>query len=268
MSDPMALVEALVPLSHKAGAVILEVYGREDLGVQRKADDSPVTEADGKAEAVILAGLAELAPGVPVVAEESVAAGRIPDVAGVEAFFLVDPLDGTKSFIKREGEFTVNIALMVGGVPVAGVVHVPVQQATYWGAFAADVPDRSVALRQIGGAAAETIAVRPPPEAGLTVLASRSHGAGPALERFLDRFAVAERISASSSLKFCRVAEGVADLYPRFGPTCEWDTAAGDAVLRAAGGRVTTEDGAPLTYGKGGKFLNPNFIAWGFPPSL
>jgi 3'(2'),5'-bisphosphate nucleotidase len=251
--------EALARIAVEAGAVIDRFY-REGCAVLHKADQSPVTEADRAAEAIILARLDEIAPGIPVVAEEEAAAGRIPEIG--RAFALVDPLDGTKEFVARSGEFTVNIAIIVDGTPVMGVVYAPAI-ARLWatdeaGAWACDVPP--------GGDLPEErtpIAARRPPPGGLTVIASKSHGT-PETEAHLAGFAIAEKIYVGSSLKFCRVAEGRADLYPRFGRTMEWDTAAGHAIVLGAGGRVETTDSRPLTYGKVERgFDNPNFIVWG-----
>jgi 3'(2'), 5'-bisphosphate nucleotidase len=253
MPDAKRLLPEVVKLAEAAAAVILDHY-RGDAAVRVKADASPVTVADEAAEAVILAGLAALTPQIPVVAEETVAAGRIPALDD-GPFWLVDPLDGTKEFISRNGEFTVNIALVEGCEAVLGVVLAPALGKVWWGA-------RGHGAMTRGGedAVPRPIAARPKPARPVAV-ASRSH-ADPQTEAFLDEAGVAERISAGSSLKFCLVAEGKADLYPRFGRTMEWDTAAGQAVLSAAGGRVTTRDGAPFVYRKPG-FENPGFIAHG-----
>jgi len=249
-----ALVAALVPAVRAAGAEVMAVYD-SDFAVAHKDDNSPVTEADGRAEAVLLDALATLTPDWPVVAEERAAAGEVPQI-GDRPFWLVDPLDGTKEFIKRNGEFTVNVGLVHDCRPILGLVLAPALDALYVG------HGPGTARRTVGGAE-QAIECRRPPAAGLVVLASRSHGAGGALEDYLARYPVAERTNAGSSLKFCRVAEGAADLYPRLAPTCEWDTAAAHAVLLAAGGRVEMLDGAPLAYGKGGDFLNPHFVARG-----
>jgi 3'(2'), 5'-bisphosphate nucleotidase len=247
------LKDELVAVARKAGAVILEIYQR-DFETLRKADRSPVTEADTAAEAVIIEALARLAPDVPVIAEEQSAKDGVPQTAP-KRFFLVDPLDGTKEFIARNGEFTVNIALIEDGKPVLGVVYLPAADACYAAAG-------GKAERRLGAAAPEAIAARVAPADGLIMAISRSHADGE-IERAKARgLNIAGTIVAGSSLKFCRIAEGVADLYPRFGNTMEWDTAAGQAVLEAAGGRVETVDGAPLGYGKAG-FLNPHFIAYG-----
>jgi 3'(2'), 5'-bisphosphate nucleotidase len=247
------LMPEVVAIAERAAAVILDHY-RGAAAVRMKEDASPVTAADEAAEAVILAGLAELTPEIPVVAEETVAAGRIPTL-GDGPFWLVDPLDGTKEFISKNGEFTVNIALIEGREAVLGVVLAPALGKVWWGASG-----HGAMAREASGREARRIRVRQKPASPVAV-ASRSH-ADPATEAFLDEAGVKERISAGSSLKFCLVAEGKADLYPRFGRTMEWDTAAGQAVLAAAGGRVTTRDGAPFVYRKPG-FENPGFIARG-----
>ncbi|WP_459851062.1 3'(2'),5'-bisphosphate nucleotidase CysQ [Dongia sp. agr-C8] len=248
-----ALKDELVAVARKAGAVILDIYNR-DFETLRKADRSPVTEADTAAEAVILEALARLVPEVPVIAEEQSAKDGVP-VTAPRRFFLVDPLDGTKEFIAKNGEFTVNIALVVDGRPVLGIVYLPATDACYAGL-------RGKAERRIGTGVPEAITARAAPAEGLTMAISRSHADHGEIERAKEKFTIAGTIVAGSSLKFCRIAEGVADLYPRFGNTMEWDTAAGQAVLEAAGGRVETTDGAPLGYGKAG-FRNPHFIAYG-----
>ena len=237
----------------------MEEYAK-GLDARAKADGSPVTAADERAEAIIVERLREIAPDVAIVAEEAAAAGA--DLVAPHLFFLVDPLDGTREFLSRNGEFTINIGLIENGVPVAGAVYAPALGRLWFGgdsAYAAEVapgdplPEAFMPLR-----------VRRAP-AALAALASRSH-ADAATEAFLARLGVQERISAGSSLKFCRIAEGLADVYPRFGPTMEWDTAAGDAVLRAAGGGVAGLDGAALRYGKLDKGLrNEGFVGWGDP---
>jgi 3'(2'), 5'-bisphosphate nucleotidase len=255
MTEPAAadLLAAIRGLALEAGQVILGYYA-EAVTAQTKADGSPVTLADQAAEAVILAGLRTLTPEVPVVAEEAVAAGQVPAVAG--RFWLVDPLDGTKEFINRNGEFTVNIALIENGLPRLGVVLAPAPGVLYAGLVGVGAWSWSAA-----GAGVE-IAARVPPAAGWVALGSRSHGGGAAEDAFVARYPVTERRAAGSSLKFCEIARGAADLYVRAGRTCEWDTAAGQAVLMAAGGRVEDLDGAPFVYGKAG-FFNPGFAAFG-----
>ncbi len=248
------------PIMIAAGAEIMRIYAT-DFTVKGKADQSPVTEADGAAERIILEGLARIAPGIPVVAEEEAAAGRIPEVAS--RFFLVDPLDGTKEFISRNGEFTVNIALIEDGEPIRGAVYAPAIGRIYWGgrgegAYVADVTNGVMGP-------STPICTRPYPAEGLTAIGSRSHGGDETWE-YLKAFHVSTFRAAGSSLKFCLVAEGAADIYPRMGRTMQWDTAAGDAVLRAAGGRVETLDGDALPYGKSGSdFANPHFVAFGYP---
>ena len=253
------LLEAMVAAAVEAGRAAHEIYiaGFE---VQRKADHSPVTQADHAAEAIILERLRHAAPEVPIVAEEEVAAGRQPAIGS--QFFLVDPLDGTKEFIQRIGDFTVNIALVRDGVPVMGVVYAPVTSGLFIGNAADGWAQRSHQPTDSRASAARTpIRVRAAPARGLTVVVSRSH-ATPETETYLAQYSVAERVSVGSSLKFCLVAAGEADLYPRLGPTMEWDTAAGQAVLVAAGGTVLAPGGAPLEYGKPG-LRNSHFIAGG-----
>jgi 3'(2'), 5'-bisphosphate nucleotidase len=249
--DTNALADAFCSIAERAGHEILTVYHGE-FEVRSKADRSPVTDADERAERIILERLAEVAPDTPVIAEESVAAGRVPEI-GDGPFLLVDPLDGTKEFVSRNGEFTVNIALVENGSPVIGVVHLPVLAETYW------CNGDGEAWRLRKGERAR-IRARAPAD-GLVAVASRSHS-NPETDAYLEQLDIKERISAGSSLKLCRIAEGVADVYPRIGRTMEWDIAAGHAVLVAAGGRVLTLDDTPLRYGKPG-FANPPFVAWG-----
>jgi len=259
------LLEIMISAAVQAGRAIDEIY-RGEFQVGQKADTSPVTAADHASEAIILERLAREAPGVPVVAEEEVAAGRVPSVG--REFFLVDPLDGTKEFVARRGEFTVNVALVRDGRPVLGVVYAPASSVL----FAGDVEQRTAfrspqePSRDVSSER-EAIHVRPVPERGLTVVASRSHS-NPETEAYLAALPVADRVSIGSSLKFCLVASGQADFYPRLGPTMEWDTAAGHAVLEAAGGMVLAPDGSPLGYGKP-QFRNTAFLATGVykPPS-
>lgn len=263
-NDPALLADALLDVVREAGLATLRHY-RGHVAVETKADDSPVTAADREAEAIILAGLRRVAPGVPIIAEEEAAAGRIPSI-GAE-FFLVDPLDGTREFINKRDEFTVNIALVRDGRPVFGMVYAPVVSDLYVtvsSAAAARIRlDADAGPARMADLTVTPIRTREPPAAGLTAIASRSHS-NEATERFLARYPIAERRTAGSSLKFCVVARGEADIYPRLGPTSEWDTAAGHAVLLAAGGSVVTLDGAPLAYGKTAtRYLNPEFIAWG-----
>ncbi len=239
----------------------MEVYASGG-SVSSKSDGSPVTLADERAEAIICDRLAHVLPNVPVVAEEMTARGR--QIVIADRFLLVDPLDGTKEFISRNGEFTINVALIEDGRPIAGAVYAPVLNRLWFGGERAFVCDVPVGERLPDPSAWRRIKARTAPER-LVVLASRSH-CDAETEAFLARLPVAERRAAGSSLKFCLLAEGLADVYPRFGPTMEWDTAAGDAVLRAAGGTVLDPSGAPLAYGKTGVGLrNGSFVAWGDP---
>lgn len=252
MLAPILLLPKVIAIAERAGAVILEHYhGATD--VRAKADASPVTAADEAGEAVILAALRELTPSIPIVAEEAVAAGQVPEV-GDGPFWLVDPLDGTKEFISKNGEFTVNIGLIESRQPILGVVLAPAKGLAWWGAIGQG------ACRREGGAVS-AIEARPRPASGVVAVASRSHRDAET-DAWLRAEGIEETVSAGSSLKFCLVAEGKADVYPRFGPTMEWDTAAGHAVLRAAGGRVATVTGEPFLYRKPG-FRNPGFIAYG-----
>lgn len=236
----------------EAGTLVMAVYAT-DFSVRGKDDASPVTLADEEAEKLILAALHALTPEIPIVAEEAAAAGEIPAVA--ERFWLVDPLDGTKEFISRNGEFTVNIALVQHGSPVLGVVFAPALNRLFAGTVGGDCYVEDAAGRR-------PIRVRDVPVEGLTVVASRSHGDASALDAFLGGRKVAALTNAGSSLKLCLVATGEADLYPRLGRTMEWDIAAGHAVLSAAGGQVTDLAGDHLRYGKPG-FDNPHFVASG-----
>jgi len=246
------LLDVACAAAHAAGVAILDVY-RQDFNVRHKADASPVTRADEQAEAIIEERLAAAAPDIPIIAEERCAAQGLPSAAPPR-FWLVDPLDGTKEFIRRNGEFTVNIALIEGDRPVLGVVYVPSQGVTY--AAAGD------ATRRRSGEAPQQIKARPVPPRGAVIVHSRSHADEQRLAEYAATLPEAERRIAGSALKFCLLAAGEADLYPRFGPTAEWDTAAGQALLEAAGGVVATLDGAALRYGKPG-FRNPDFIARG-----
>jgi 3'(2'), 5'-bisphosphate nucleotidase len=249
----------LADLARRAGALIMEIYDTPFSATQ-KADLSPVTIADEQAEVLILDGLKKSFPTTPVVAEESAAAGRIPQVG--ECFFLVDPLDGTKEFLSRNGEFTVNIALVKNGVPVLGVVYAPALSRLYVGELGIGAAQAQLKTTDhVKDAAWHPLKVRMMPAGGATVLASRSHRDAET-EAYLATLDVKKIIGAGSSLKFCTIAAGEADIYPRFGRTMEWDTAAGQAVLTAAGGKVLTTDNQPLCYGKVERgFDNPAFIA-------
>jgi 3'(2'), 5'-bisphosphate nucleotidase len=244
-------LEAVVQIAQLAGQEVLDVY-RDGCAIQYKEDGSPLTEADHRAQAVICAGLEQLAPTTPIVAEEE---GRsIHESPLPTRFWLVDPLDGTKEFISRNGEFTVNIALIEAGSPVLGVVYAPALGALY----AADAEG----AWELDGGDRRRLEVRETPPEGVTIVSSRSHGDPEALARFVSEHKVANSVCAGSSLKFCLIAAARADAYPRFGRTMEWDIAAGDAVVRAAGGSVVDLAGTPMRYGKPG-FENPHFIAWG-----
>ncbi|MBC8025310.1 MAG: 3'(2'),5'-bisphosphate nucleotidase CysQ [Steroidobacteraceae bacterium] len=252
-------LQPIIYSAQRAGGAIMAVYAT-DFSVRDKVDASPVTEADEAAERILLADLAMIAPGIPVVAEEAAAAGKTPVVA--DRFFLVDPLDGTKEFVSRRDEFTVNVALIEKGVPVLGVVFAPARRELFWGDVRAQRAGRIDAdpdgtMPSMGS----SIEARVAPTSGLVAVASRSHRT-PETDAFLANYPVGEFRSIGSSLKFCLVATGEADIYPRVGPTMEWDTAAGHAVLLAAGGRVTDLEGKPFLYGKPA-FRNGNFVARG-----
>jgi 3'(2'), 5'-bisphosphate nucleotidase len=242
-----------VALAHMAGQAIMEIYGG-DFTVETKDDLSPITAADRAAERIIEAGLSALTPGILIVGEEAFATGQAPTIQKDRPFWLVDPLDGTKEFVKRNGEFTVNIALIDAGRPVMGVVHAPAIGETYWAS-------RAGAFAETRTAPTHAIKARRPPREGLVALVSRSHPS-PETQRYLATLNIKREMEAGSSLKFCLVAAGRADIYPRFGRTMEWDTAAGHAVLRFAGGSVTDVNGDELLYGKPG-LENPPFIASG-----
>jgi 3'(2'), 5'-bisphosphate nucleotidase len=253
---PTTETSAFVNLALSAGREIMAIYAT-DFATHTKNDLSPVTEADEAAEKIILAGLAKLDPATPVISEEAASAGRIPAVAN--RFYLVDPLDGTKEFVSRNGEFTVNIARVENGLPVMGVVYAPAIRRIFWGEVAKGAAEGRVA--DDGSIVWKKLVVRACPREGAIVIASRSHR-DHATEDYLKTVKVAKLVSAGSSLKFCLIAAGEADLYPRFGRTMEWDTAAGHAVLLAAGGKVLGSDGQPLSYGKRDRgFDNPGFIA-------
>jgi 3'(2'), 5'-bisphosphate nucleotidase len=257
---PSPLLLGLLEIAQRAGQAIMSIYAT-DAKARLKDDNTPVTEADITAENIILAGLGELAPGVPVVSEESVAAGYVPALK--DRFFLVDPLDGTREFLSRNGEFTVNIALIEKTLPAIGVVFAPALPRLFWaergiGAFeAAAIPGGG------GISDARRLVAAAVPAHSLRVVASRSHRDS-LTEDWIKNCDTGRLVFAGSSLKFCVIAAGEADVYPRFGRTMEWDTAAGHAVLLAAGGKVLADGERPLTYGKvEGGFANPAFIASG-----
>ena len=246
----------------EAGKAILDVY-RSGCEVSHKLDLSPVTVADERAEVIILDHLSRDFPDIPVIAEESVAAGRIPEI-GDAPFFLVDPLDGTREFIDHRDEFTVNIAYIVDGRPLAGIVYAPALGLAFTGQHR--MAEKLVVDANFSITSRLPIAVRAVGDTMLA-LASRCHG-NARTDDFLADNAITACTTIGSSLKFCLLAEGKADVYPRFSRTMEWDTAAGDAVLRAAGGTTVTVDGLPLSYGKrqqsgDSDFANPDFICWG-----
>lgn len=252
----------LAEIALNAGRVIIDIYN-QDFSVSQKSDASPVTDADQKAEALILNALAAIEPKLPVIAEEAVAAGNIPEHGS--RFALVDPLDGTKEFVNRRGEFTVNIAIIENGRPTSGVVYAPALSRLFvaetrsvaW--YASAEPGAPVPLKDVRS----PLRIRRQPSHGISVVASKSHATSET-DDFLAHFDIVERRAAGSSLKFCLIAAGEADLYPRMGRTMEWDTAAGQAVVEAAGGRVLTIDGKPLLYGKRERdYDNPHFIVYG-----
>ena len=248
-------LENLIDIAKKAGTVVMDHYGHAD--ARLKADSSPVTDADEAAEAVILEELARLAPDIPVIAEEMASReSRLEEVGG--RFWLVDPLDGTKEFLGGNGEFTVNIALVERYRPTLAVVGAPARDLVY-------ASDGIKSWRRNAGGRLDAIRSRIPPVHGMTAATSRSHRDEES-QAFLDTLRITDEIIGGSSLKFCLLAEGRADVYPRFGRTMEWDTAAGHGILSAAGGTVVDSNGAELVYGKPG-FVNPSFVAWGSMPA-
>ena len=251
--DDMALLELAFDLALRAGDAIMEVRAR-GFATIRKADHSPVTEADHAAEAIIAAGLRAAAPDFPVVAEEEIAAGHVPDRA--DAFWLVDPLDGTREFVAGGTDFAVCIGLVRDGRPALGVIGVPADSELFGGIV-------GVGAWMRNAAGTRAIRARAAPPEGLHVVASRRHGDAATLSAFVAGRKIARVTNVGSALKFCRMAEGVADLYPRFGRTMEWDTAAGQALLEAAGGQVlVAQTGLALSYGKPG-WDNPDFYCIG-----
>jgi len=248
------LVEPLVSLAREAGNAILEVYAT-DFEVQEKIDDSPLTKADLASHRIITSGLDRLTPDIPIISEES-GLPAFEERRKWSRYWLIDPLDGTKEFVKRNGEFTVNIALIDGHRPVLGIVHVPVQGKTYTGCqgHGAAVQENDGPPQPIRVGKASATPVR--------VVGSRSHR-GSSLDTFFERLGQAEMVPMGSSLKFCVVAEGRADVYPRLGPTSEWDTAAAQAVVEQAGGAVLELDGRPLRYNAKDEILNPHFLVQG-----
>jgi len=253
-SQAPAIAE-IVAIARAAGEVILEVYHSRPVVAASKSDSSPLTEADLRAHHLIVSRLAGLQPALPVLSEEASELSYATRAAWTR-YWLIDPLDGTREFLSRNGEFTVNIALIDGNRVVLGVVHVPVSGITYWGSVGQS------AWRAQAGTEPRRIQVQPELGASIRVAGSRSHR-GDSLDRFLGEIGPHDFVSMGSSLKFCLVAEGQADVYPRLGPTSEWDTAAAQAVLEAAGGAVLTLDGTPLRYNTKAEYLNPHFVAFG-----
>jgi 3'(2'), 5'-bisphosphate nucleotidase len=255
------LLPQVADIARRAGREILAVYRSADFAVTTKSDASPVTAADLRAHRVIVEALAELTPQVPVLSEE---AGHTPFAqrAQWQRYWLVDPLDGTREFLARNGQFTVNIALIEGHAPVLGVVHVPQRELTYEGLAGAGAGAGAGAWRAAAGAAAQPIHVSAKTHRPVRVAGSRSHR-GNSLAPFLERLGEHELLAVGSALKFCLVAEGAADVYPRLGPTSEWDTAAAQAVLIGAGGSVSCLDGTALRYNTRDALLNPFFVAYG-----
>ncbi len=253
MTLPLPL-DDLLQLARDAGAAILKIYDT-DFDIEHKQDNSPLTEADLASHHTIVSALERLTPEIPVLSEES---SKIPfeTRSSWSRYWLIDPLDGTREFVKRNGEFTVNIALIEGDRPTLGVVYAPVLDRLYYGS------DNNGAWKQEGDGAATPIQALPKRQLPTRVVGSRSH-AGDSLMRFLDNLGEHELVSMGSSLKICLVAEGAADIYPRLGPTSEWDTAAAQAVVEAAGGRVTTLDLKPLKYNTKDSLLNPHFLVFG-----
>jgi 3'(2'), 5'-bisphosphate nucleotidase len=251
----LGVLERVAAIAREAGREILEVYDAGAIASTAKADDSPLTAADLRAHRLIVRRLGEITPELPVLSEEG-ADVPFAERSQWRRYWLVDPLDGTREFLSRNGEFTVNIALVEGHAPALGIVHVPVTDTTYRG-----LPGEG-AWRERGGEPAERIRVAARSAAPLRVVGSRSHR-GNSLDAFLERIGARELVAIGSSLKFCRVAEGAADVYPRLGPTSEWDTAAAHAVLLAAGGGVSALDGTPLAYNTREELLNPFFVAFG-----
>lgn len=251
------LVPVMRRLALEAGDRIMEIYNSPDFEVKAKGDSSPVTAADEAADALISAGLRDVFPDIPLVTEEQAASHDI----SARSFLIVDPLDGTKEFIQRRGDFTVNIAYVQDGVPLRGVVYAPAQGRLFYTLPDGQSVEETGALDKTAPGAQRHIGVSVPDNAALMVVASKSHRDA-ATDEYIAQYAVRDMRSAGSSLKFCLVATGEADLYPRLGRTMEWDTAAGDAVLRGAGGlMVRFDDLTPFTYGKQG-FANPFFIAY------
>ncbi len=257
------LIDGLTDLVSEAAAAILAI-SPSALATRRKPDQSPVTAADEASDAVLAKGLSRLLPGMPVISEET---ATRPSLALKTSFVLVDPLDGTKEFLAGNDEFTVNVALVVDGLPTAGFISAPGRGTIYRGVVGRGAERLALAAGAHVGSATMVCAIRTrsPPTEGLVATVSRSH-LEPATEALLQRLPVLRRLSCGSALKFCRVAEGAADIYPRLSPTFEWDVAAGHAIITAAGGVITAPNGEPLAYGRAAaEFRVPAFIAWGDP---
>ena len=248
-------IAKVVAIARAAGDVILKVYHSGSVKAASKSDSSPLTDADLRAHHLIVSRLAKLQPALPVLSEEA-SELSFATRAAWPRYWLIDPLDGTREFLSRNGEFTVNIALIDGNRAVSGVVHVPISGVTYWGSVG-----QGAWCAEAGGEP-HRIRVQPALGASIRVAGSRSHR-GDSLDRLLSGIGPHDFVSMGSSLKFCLVAAGQADVYPRLGPTSEWDTAAAQAVLEAAGGAVLTLDGAPLRYNTKADYLNPHFVAFG-----
>ncbi len=253
-----ALCNMVRRIAIDAGEITLKYFDTGDLShIDHKADGSPVSLADREAEAFIQLSLEQIMPDVPIIGEEAKALGQMPDISGHDYFWLLDPLDGTKEFISGNTDFTVNIALIKGNAPVMGVVYLPATGILYAG----HAQGSAIKWNDETGED-KPISVRQPPNEGLTVVASRHHGDVKQMDDFLADFKVRKILQRGSSMKICAIAEGKADLYPRLGPTCEWDTAAAHAVLNAAGGCLTQIDGTEFTYGHVEReLLNPEFVA-------
>jgi 3'(2'), 5'-bisphosphate nucleotidase len=256
------LARLFAAIASDAGVVVMDVYNSE-FETRTKADYSPVSDADERAEEIILARLEEALPGVPVLAEERAAREGLGEKVA-ETFLLVDPVDGTKEFVQRRGDFTVNIALICGGKPVAGCVYAPARREMYFGGAEAYLIEEFAPGEQLREG--RLLKTRAYPADGLVAITSSSH-LDERTKTFLDERKIHARMGIGSSLKFCWLAAGKADVYPRWGPTMEWDTAAGHAILDAAGGRMLKPDGKPFTYGNGAEgFRNGPFVAWGREP--
>lgn len=263
-----ALCNMVRRVAVRAGDATLEFYDESgSMAYDTKADGSPVTEADRVSETIIIAGLADIAADLPVITEEGASENTVPAFDPAGWYWLVDPLDGTRGFVEGSPDYTVNIALIHNGVPMVGIIYAPVSGEL----FAGCGPETALRWQAERGQD-KPIQVRHPDERGVVVMESLHHRDAAKLESFLADFKVARRLRKGSSLKMCLIASGKADVYPRFGETCEWDTAAGDAILRAAGGCVVDLHGNPLTYGHAGRnFINPDFVAssgiWPFTDS-